>query len=210
MFTEKTLSQFCEELASGAPTPGGGAAAALAGATGASLVGMVCNLTVGREKYRAVELELQTILRQSDALRQQLLDLLEADARVYSQVMAAYRLPRGTDDEKRARTSAIQGALKAASEVPLSIARACGRVLDLCPAVAEKGNVNAVSDAGVGAILAASALESAALNVAINLASIKDAEFVTATRSEVESLKREKLALRDQVVAMVEQKLSPI
>lgn len=207
VFTEKSLRQFAEELASGAPVPGGGAAAALAGATGVALISMVCNLTVGREKFREVEAEMQAVLAKSEALLRQLLDLLEADTQVYSQVMAAYRLPRADDAQKRARTAAIQEALKAACKVPMDTARACGQAIDLCPTAAEKGNVGAVSDVGVGAILAAAGLESAALNVKINLASIKDVAFVEATGRELAQLLAEKLALKDQVVKAVESKL---
>jgi len=206
-FTEKSLRQFVEELASGAPVPGGGSAAALTGATGAALVSMVCNLTVGREKFRDVEAEMQEVLAKSDALHRRLLDLLEADTRVYSQVMSAYRLPRAADAEKRARTAAIQEALKAACQVPLDTARACAQVIELCPAAAEKGNVSAVSDVGVGAILAAAALESAGLNVMINLASIRDAEFVEAARREMDRLQASALALKSEVVKVVESKL---
>ncbi len=207
MFTEKTVRQFTDELASGAPVPGGGSGAALAGALGAGLVSMVGNLTVGREKYQAVEAEMRAMLERSEALRQRMLDLLEADTQVYSQVMAAYRLPRASDAEKKARTAAIQEALKAACQVPLEAARTCGQIIDLCPAAAEKGNVNAVSDVGVGAILAAAALESAILNVKINLAAIKDAAYVEAVRQEVDQLQTAKLALKDEVVLAVEAKL---
>ncbi len=206
-FTEKSLREFIAELASGAPVPGGGSAAALAGATGAALVSMVCNLTVGREKFRDVEPDMRVILAKSDALHRRLLDLLEADTQVYSQVMAAYKRPRTTDAEKKERAAAIQEALKAACQVPLDTARACAEVVELCPEAAEKGNVSAVSDVGVGAILAAAALESAGLNVMINLASIKDPAFVDAARRQMDELQARTLALKGEVVKVVESKL---
>ena len=206
-FSELPVSAFLDDLASGAPVPGGGAGAALAGATGAALVAMVCNLTIGREKYQTVESEMREAAARLDGLRRRLVDLLEADTLVYARVMAAYKLPRATAEEKAARTAEIQDAMKAASEVPQEMARVCRDVLAATPAVAMNGNVAAVSDAGVGAELACAALESAALNVTINLGSIKDSAFVATRGAELAELRAEGLSLRDETRRIVGGKL---
>jgi methenyltetrahydrofolate cyclohydrolase len=207
LFSDLSIRGFLDELASGAPVPGGGAGAALAGASGAALVSMVCNLTIGREKFQAVEPAMRDALALSDALRGKLLDLLQADTRVYARVMAAYKLPRATADDKSARAAAIQDALKAACDVPQEMARVLHDLLAVIPEVAEKGNVSAVSDAGVGAVLAFAALESAALNVRINLGAIKDTGFVAASSAELDRLATTAKALRDSTVKIVEGKI---
>ena len=151
MFADKTIREFLDEAASAAPTPGGGSVAALTGALGAALVSMVGNLTVGREKYRDVEDEVRSLLTQTETLRQELLDLLEADIQAYGKLSAAMKLPRTTEEEKKARAAALQDALVVATKVPLDIAERCSRIIDLALPMAEKGNVNAISDVGVGA-----------------------------------------------------------
>lgn len=200
MFTDKTLTQFADEMASASPVPGGGSAAASVGAIGAALVSMVANLTIGREKYRDVEPDMKRLLDQSEALRHRMHDLLEADTQVYSRVMATYKLPRATEAEKAARTAAIQQALKDACAVPMDIARASLAIIELCPEVVAKGNAGVVSDAAVGAVLAAATLESAVLNVEINLASIKDEGFIAVHKSELKTLKEKAMGLKQTVV----------
>ncbi len=205
--TAKPVTTFLDELASSAPAPGGGSVAALAGALGAALVSMVCNLTVGKKKYADVQDDIQALLEQSEALRHELVDLLEADVRVYTSVSKAYKMPRETEEEKAARREAIQAALKDATEVPMKVAEACVKILDLCTPAAEKGNVNAVSDAGVAALMAEAALRSAALNVLINLGAIKDEEFVRRERARLDALLAGKSALKDEIYELVVEKL---
>lgn len=205
--TEKPVVQFLDALASKDPTPGGGGGAALAGATGAALASMVCNLTVGKEKYAAVQADIQGLLAQTEALRGKLTDLVEADEAAYGVLSAAYKLPKGTDDQKKARTAAIQKALINATTPPMEIAQACVGVLELCGPVAAKGNVAAVSDAGVAALMAEAGLRSAALNVLINLGAIKDAAFVARSRKRLNSLLRGKGKLKEQIVKDVIAKL---
>ena len=207
MLTEKPVTVFVDELASSAPAPGGGSAAALSGALGAALVSMVCNLTIGKKKYADVQDEIQAILEKSEALRHRLLELLEADVQVYTKVSQAMKMPRETEEQKQARAAALQEALKAATLVPLQVAEACVQVMDLCRPVAEKGNKNAVSDAGVGVLMAEAGLRSAALNVLINLAWIKDQDFVAEKRAELEALLEGKAELRDEVYEFVVRKL---
>ncbi len=207
MLAEKTLTQFMDELASSAPAPGGGSVAALAGAMGAALVSMVCNLTVGKKKYADVQDEIKAILEQSEALRKELMELLEADVAAYSEVAKAMKMPRETEEQKAARTEALQKALKHATEVPLKVAEACVKVMELCRPVAEKGNVNAVSDAGVGVVLAEAGLRSAALNVLINLGWIKDETFVAEKRAQLDKLLEGKMELKEEVYKLVVEKL---
>ena len=207
MLLDKTVSEFLNELASAAPAPGGGSAAALAGAMGAALVSMVCHLTLGRKKYADVQDDMAAVVAQSEGLRRELSDLLQADVEAYTAVSSAYQLPKGTDEDKAARSVAIQDALKQATIVPMRVAEACVRVLDLCRPVAEKGNVNAVSDAGVAALLAEAALRSAALNVIINLKAIQDQSFCTEMGDQLTALLSGKPALKDEIYDLVVKKL---
>jgi formiminotetrahydrofolate cyclodeaminase len=170
-------------------------------------VSMVCSLTIGKEKYQDVESELAQLLTRSERLRRRLTELLEADTQVYSAVSAAYRLPRGTDEEKAKRSAAIQAALIEASQVPLQIAQACAEVMELSLPAAAKGNSSAVSDAGVAVLLAEAAMRGAALNVSINLASIKDGHFVRETRQSLEAAFADKEAIKQQVLRLVEERM---
>jgi len=168
---------------------------------------MVCNLTVGKEKYADVQEDIKALLAQSEALRKELVELLESDVKVYTEVSGAMKMPRATGEEKAARTAAMQKALKAATDVPMRVAEACVKVMDLCRPAAEKGNVNAVSDAGVAVLMAEAGLRSAALNVLINLAWIKDEAFVTENRAKLDTLLEGKPAMRDEIYDLVVEKL---
>jgi formiminotetrahydrofolate cyclodeaminase len=207
MLTEKSVITFLDELASSAPAPGGGSVAALSGALGAALISMVCNLTLGKEKYADVQEDIQALLAQSEALRKELVGLLEADVEVYTEVSKAMKMPRTTEEEKAARTAALQKALKDATGVPMRVAEACVQVMDLCRPTAEKGNVNAVSDVGVAVLMAEAGLRSAALNVLINLGTIKDEAFVAENRAKLHSLLEGKPAMRDEIYQLVVEKL---
>lgn len=188
MIKDQPIQQFLDELASKAPTPGGGGAAAIMGAMGAALVSMVCNLTIGKKNYAAVEEEMKAALERSENLRARLTGMIQADADVFGQVMGAYGLPKDTDEQKQARVDAIQAALKAATEVPLECARACAEVIELSRVAAEKGNKNVVSDAGVAVLAAYGALKSAALNVYVNAGAIQDEAFARARLDELDAL----------------------
>lgn len=172
--TALTVDQFIARLASGDPTPGGGSASALAGALGAALVSMVCNLSVGREKYAAHDAEIRDIREVSGHLADQLRTGIDRDAAVYDTVMAAYKLARATDEEKAARQSAIQEATYAAALVPLGLAEACAQVIDQAERAVGKTNLNAASDLAVAALLGVAGLDGAAANVEINLGTLKD------------------------------------
>ena len=186
MFQEQQLQTFLDQLASKASTPGGGSAAAIMGAMGAALVSMVANLTVGKQKYQDVEEEMQGFLERSEDMRSRLTGMIQADIDVFDKVMTAYGMARETDTEKAARSEAIQAALKEATDVPLACAQLCADVIELCRPVAEKGNLNVISDAGVAVLAAHAALRSAALNVYINIGGIRDQEFVQDRRNKLE------------------------
>jgi formiminotetrahydrofolate cyclodeaminase len=187
-YLEEPLKTYTEALASGAPAPGGGSAAALVGALGAALNSMVANFTVGREKFADVEEAVQVLLSRSEGLREVLERLTQADTEAYGQVAAAQKMPRGTDAEKQARRAAVQEALKVAAEVPREAVRAAHGVLEVARQLVEKGNPNLITDVGVAAKFAAAAMECAALNVEINLAYIKDESYNATCRAEIEPL----------------------
>jgi formiminotetrahydrofolate cyclodeaminase len=179
------LDGWLEQLGSAAPTPGGGAAAALAAATGAALVEMVVNLTVGKSAYAEHEPHVQPIGEQARDLRRRALELVEADAAAFDGVMAAYGLPKATDEEKAARSTAIQAASVEAARPPLEIAGVAARVIELAAALPGRSNRNVLSDVGVAASLAGAALESAAINVEVNLGSIRDEAVRDGLRKEL-------------------------
>lgn len=203
---DRTVTEFVQELGSPSPAPGGGSAAALAGALGAALVAMVCQLTIGRKSYQEVSAEFEGLLPHAEAKSRELLALMDADAEAYRRVIAAYKLPRETDAEKQTREAEVQEALKAAANVPLEIARACAEVLEQTMGVSARGNKNAASDAGAGALLAEAGLQAAILNVEINLGLIRDTSFVGAVRAELEPL-RAVAARRDAILDAVRTRL---
>jgi len=206
-FQEMPLTTFGEALASGAATPGGGCASALSGALAAGLTAMVARTTAASEKFADRALEMNQVVTEADRLRGELLDLVDEDAKAFDQVMTAFRLPKETPEEQAARSEAIQQGYKAAAEPPLRVCTQSLRVLELAAQVAEQGNPNAISDAGVAALLAAAALEGGALNVQINLGSIKDEAFRAMHADRVRAAQAQGRALRDQALATV-QKLS--
>ncbi|MCC7368242.1 MAG: cyclodeaminase/cyclohydrolase family protein [Chloroflexi bacterium] len=199
--TTLTVDQFIDRLASGDPTPGGGSASALAGALGAALVSMVCNLTVGREKYAAHDAEVRDIREAAGHLASQLRDGIARDATAYDGVMAAYKLPRTTDEEKAARQRAIQSATHAAALVPLALAEACGQVVDQAERAVGKTNVNAASDLAVAALLGVAAMDGAAANVEINLGTLKDE---TQRQTLADRLAEIRAGRREQAARVVE------
>jgi formiminotetrahydrofolate cyclodeaminase len=154
-----------------------------------------------------VEEEMKAILAKSETLRGQLTKMIEEDVEAFDTVMAAYRLPKGSDEEKAARSAAIQAGSKKATLVPLDTARACAEVVGLCRPAAELGNPNVLSDAGVAVLCAQAGLKSAALNVLINLGAIKDEQFVTQHRAELEALLASQEDAVNEVYVLVKSKL---
>ena len=181
-------TSFIDELASAAPTPGGGGASAYAGALAAALASMVGNLTVGKKTYADVEDEVRASLDRLDALRAHLIALVDEDARAFEPLAAAYRLPKATPEEQAAKNAALQQALVGASDVPLAIMRAVADVVDEADYLAHHGSKMARSDAGVAAAFARAASDGASLNIFINAASMDDAARAARYRGEAESL----------------------
>ena len=207
MIKDKSLQVFLDELASSAPTPGGGSGAAVMGAMGAALVSMVCNLTVGKKGYEEVEEDMKNVLRQAEELRTRLTDMIRADIEVFDRLMASYGMPKETDEEKAARSEEIQASTREATDVPLNCARACAEAIDLCRAAAEKGNLNVISDAGVAVVAAEAALKSAALNVYINVGNIKDKAFAEERSAELEKILKSVEGQTSEIYELVKSKL---
>jgi glutamate formiminotransferase/formiminotetrahydrofolate cyclodeaminase len=168
------LDGWIDQLASTAPAPGGGSAAALAGALAAALVAMVSRITSSRKAYASVAPEFAEIAAEADSLRLKLRDLVDRDAQAYQSVMAAYRLPQETEEQRRRRQEEIDRALLQAAEVPLETARAAASVLRLARRCAEAGYRSAMADSGVAALLAEAALRGAVYNVEVNVRSLSD------------------------------------
>jgi methenyltetrahydrofolate cyclohydrolase len=205
---DNRIEEFLDALASQAATPGGGGAAAIIGAMGAALVSMVCNLTIGKKKYADVETDMKDVLAKAEALRVQLTNMIEDDAKAFDTVMAAYGMPKETDADKAARDQAIQAALKLATDVPLACARAAREVIDLAENASGKGNLNVISDAGVGVLAAYAALRSAALNVWTNARMITDRTFAEAKLKELNELLAGAEAATEQAYGTVKGKVS--
>ena len=184
------VNSFLSELASNSPAPGGGSVAALAGALGAALTSMVCNLTVGKEKYTDVENEMKSVFRKSESIRKKLTKLIDEDTEAFNDVITAFKMPKETEKQKEARSKAIQEGYKTAAKVPLETAKVCEEVFDLAKIIAEKGNQNSITDAAVSALMAQAGVKSAILNVKINLGSIKDESFVKKISSDLDKLEK--------------------
>lgn len=208
MYRRESLDKYVADAAAKKPAPGGGSVSALAAALAASMSEMVANFTVGKKKYAEVEDEMRRMLGELGDLREQLLDLVERDVEAYSAVSEAYGMPKGTDGEKAARGEAIDRALRGAMEVPLQIMRRCADVAGAAGRIAEAGNPNLITDAGVSAILSEAACASAALNVEINLKFLKDEDLAERTRAEMERLTRRVEESRDEVSRRVADHLS--
>lgn len=198
---EQRIQDFCSQLAAGTPTPGGGAAAAVAGAMGASLVAMVAGLTVGREKYAAVNDEMADLQAAASRETDALLACADEDQEAFNHVMAAFALPKGTDEEKKARQAAVQAGYKLATQSPLSTMKHAITVMRGAVAAASRGNTNALSDAYVGFLTASAAFEGGLWNVAINLGSLKDESFKQEILSEVGRLRAE----QDELVRLMKE-----
>jgi methenyltetrahydrofolate cyclohydrolase len=180
-----TVSEFLRQLAAEQPTPGGGSAAALAGALGAGLVCMVCVYTIGRERYRDVDDRARRLLARAQELQRDFERATVADAAAYQRFADAQRLPRDTHGQRSARSAAIQQALRDSTDVPLDVAAAAGELVGLAHLTAEIGNESLISDAAVAASLAFAAFQSARLNVELNAAGIADQAFAHAARDRL-------------------------
>lgn len=211
MFIDKSLKEYIAATASGEPTPGGGSVAALVGSLGGALTNMVKNLTVGKKAYEELSDEIKSEIvensKEVEKLVEALSGIVDEDTKAFDKVMEAFKLPKETDEEKIARTSAIQEGYKIALEVPLRCAEKCLKILELQEVFANYGNVNAITDVGVGTLLAYAGLEGALFNVTINLGSIKDEEFKKEISAKVDSLLNEGKRLKEELLKIVYKRL---
>jgi methenyltetrahydrofolate cyclohydrolase len=207
MYIDQPIRHFLDKLSSKSPEPGGGSVAALTGSLGAGLVSMVCSLTLGKEKYKDVQPAVEALIKESEKLRIEMQDLIQKDTEVYGGLSEVYKMPKNTDAEKAARTAKMQEALKLACQVPFEIGLKSLEVAKLAGRAAEIGNVAAVSDAGVAVLLAQACAQSAALNVKINVNSIKDEVYNTATWSKMQDVLKQVAALEKSVMETTYKKM---
>jgi formiminotetrahydrofolate cyclodeaminase len=203
--SDSTVREFLDGLASKEPTPGGGSAAAMAGALGAGLVSMVCQFTVGREKYAGVDEDMRRVLERSEALRAELQKAVDDDIGAYGSYARASAMPKESDDQRAERHTALQAALRESTEVPMRVADCCAEVQELALEAAEKGNVYLISDAAVGAELAAAAGIAAELNVRLNAAGLEDEDYARTCieRAEAAQERRREGALAERTMNVV-------
>ncbi len=198
---------FLDEVASSSPAPGGGSVAALAGALGAALTSMVCNLTKAKQGYEEVQDEIAEVLEKSEELRKDLTDLIDKDTDAFNEVMKALQMPKETEEQKEQRRTILQTAFKQAAEIPLETARKCVQILHVAHIVAEKGNKNSISDAAVSALMAQTGVQAAMLNVRINLSSIKDPDYVQQVTTELHELLQNAMQKSTEILNIVEKNL---
>jgi formiminotetrahydrofolate cyclodeaminase len=211
--TEQTLdaqpiAAFLDALASKAPTPGGGSVAALSGAMAAGLVGMVCALMLGKPQYAEIEDEVRGLRERAEGLRHELQSLAQDDIAVFGRLSAAYKLPRTTDADAASRQAAIQKVTRQAAEVPLRIANAAAGLLPLCTALASRCSRLIVSDIGVATLLARTAVQSAVLNIEINLAGLEDKIFVRETQAQIADITIGLAEEAEGIVAIVRSRIN--
>ena len=204
MFAEMKLAEFLDETASKEPVPGGGSVAAMSGAVAAALTEMVANLTIGKKKYAEVEEEMQSIVQEANSLRIKLLQSIDDDAASFNLVMQAFKMPKETAAQVNLRKIQIQNTTKKAALVPLEVAENAFSMMKMIAKVVEKGNAMAVTDGAVAAMMARTAVLGALYNVKINLASIKDQEFVAQINKKVERLEAEVVTKEKEILGKVD------
>jgi formiminotetrahydrofolate cyclodeaminase len=205
MLRDKSVAGFLDDLASKAPTPGGGSVAALNGSMAAGLISMVCAIAAQKNLEEVGALE--AIQQQSEELRRELYELAEADSAVFHRLSIAYKLPRTTEADAASRQAAIQAITREATDIPLQVARAATALLPLCTAVVNRCGRLLVSDVGVAATLARATTQSALLNVEINLSSLEDQDYVRQVRQEMSDLM---VGQSEEVQGIIEMVLSRI
>ena len=201
---EQRVIDFVAATASKEPTPGGGAIAALTAATGAALAEMVANLTFGKKGYEAVQTEMEVLQAKAEEIRNRMLELSQADADVFNIFMNALGLPKNTDEEKAARTAAIQQAYKDAAMVPFEIGELANQIFDLAELASRKGNQNLITDGIIAAINARAAVKSAFLNVRINLSGIRDESFVAELISKMYAIEKDLDVKESSIIGLYE------
>jgi formiminotetrahydrofolate cyclodeaminase len=202
MVKNESLQDLLTNISSKSPAPGGGSVAALSGCFGAALVSMVCNLTIGKKKYKGVEEEFKLILGESEELGEELLKLSEKDVEAFNEVMKAYKLPDGED-----KTKNLEDAYQMAASVPHDTAVHCMRIMELAKITAKSGNKNAQTDSAVGALMAYSGLRGAILNIKINLKSIQDKQFIDKMNVKPDILEKKGDKLLSEIIFEIEPNL---
>ncbi len=206
MLISRTVSEFIDDVSSNSPAPGGGSISALCGALGTALTAMVCRLTIGKKNYEGVQDEMMTSLGRADDLRAKLTSLIDQDTEAFNMVMKAFTLPKATEDQKKARSMAIQSATKEATLIPLEVMKLCEQAIGIAAIVADDGNVNSVTDAGVAGLILKAGCEGAAMNVKINIATLQDKTFVEETSTLVQAI----LTNVDAIAGRIRQRLESV
>ena len=211
MLMDKSVRDYVLQVESKEPTPGGGSVAALAGSLGSALTAMVGNLTIGRKIYEEldddIKKEMDKNFEELQKSVERLNHIVDEDTKAFDGVMKAFKLPKETEENKKKRSAAIQEGYKVALEVPLKCAKECFKVLELQKVFADHGNINAITAVGVGALLAATGLEGALLNVKINLLSIKDEKYRNEMEKNVNQLLKDGISLKDGLLKTVYMRL---
>ena len=204
MLADMTVKEFLDQTASSSPVPGGGSVAAFSAGVAAALTEMVANLTLGKKGYEEVQEEMKEIAGKGINYRKQFVEDIDRDSDAFNEVMAAFKLPKETDEEKEARKNAIQAGSKNATLVPLQVAKNAFEMMDMIEKVVEQGNKNAVTDGAVAAMMARTAVLSALYNVKINLGSIKDTAFVEKVTKEMNVLESKVHEMEQKILAKVQ------
>lgn len=211
MLINKSVEEFISVTGSNSPAPGGGSVSALAGSLGAALTSMVGNLTFGKKAFNGLDEDtknkLENNFNEVEKLMKRLNELIDEDTKAFDLVMEAFKMPKETDEDKKLRSNAIQEGTKIAMLVPLDTAKNCLSVLKLQEIFANFGNKNAITDIGVGALMAYSGLEGALFNVLINLGGLKDTEYVNKIKNECDEILNEGKNLKEETLRIVYSKL---
>lgn len=207
MLIDKTLEDFTDEVGTDDAVPGGGSVAAYTGSNGAGLLLMVSRMTANNDKFEDVKEEFEEMIEELESLKARLLELVDEDSRAFDEVMNAFGMSKDTEEQKQKRSRSIQKAFKTASKVPMETAQKCARIIELGKTVVEKGNPNAVTDAGTGVNIAFGALKSALYNVQINVGSIKDESFADEYRTKADKLLKEARDNAEEIDEIVKSKL---
>ena len=200
---ELTTAEFVDLLASDAPAPGGGSAAALEGALGAALTAMVCGLTVGKKKYADYQELAAATQKKAEELKARFVDVMDRDTEAFNVVSAAFGMPKETDEEKAARSAAIQKGLEGCTATPFEMMELATQTLELTASLLGKTNDSAASDLGVSALSLRAAIQGAWLNVLINIGSLKNKELAEDYRKKGEAMLAKALPLADQIYQTV-------
>lgn len=212
MFINDSLKDFALVTRSSDPTPGGGSVSAYVGVLGSALTSMVGGLTFGKKGYDDIPEEarekMEANAKEMEKLFDELADIVDEDSNAFDDVMKAFKMPKETDEDKKKRSAAIQDGYKVALDVPMTCAEKCLRVLELQDVFAKYGNINAVTDIGVGILLAYSGMEGALLNVTINLASLKDEAFRKEVSEKTASLLQKGKDLKEENLKVVYERLN--